>query len=164
MYQRILVPVDGSSTAQRGLDEAIALARLTHGRVRVLHVIDELSLPAALDPALALSLNWLGSLRDAGAKVLDEAGARARAEGVEVETVAVDNFKRPLCAVVAEEAARWPADLIVLGSHGRRGTERVLLGSDAERIVRQAAVPVLLVHAAHADDAAAAPSTAAQGA
>jgi nucleotide-binding universal stress UspA family protein len=62
-----------------------------------------------------------------------------------------DDFSIPLDARVASEARQWPADLIVLGTHGRRGVGRWLLGSDAERIARYAPVPVLLVRAPESD-------------
>jgi len=148
MYERILVPVDGSATSRRGLQEAIALAKLTHARLRLLHVVDELSLSLALDPALALNLDWLGTLRKEGQRILQEAGDRVRAEGIEVDGVLVEDYQQGLAQVVARDAVGWHADLIVLGSHGRRGVGRMFLGSDAEQIVRIAPVPVLLVRAA----------------
>lgn len=147
-YRRLLVPVDGSDASDRGLDEAIELARLTQGRLRLVHVVDELSMALALDPSLTLTADWLGRLREQGSRILQRNAERVRAARLDVETLLVDDFKRRLWSVVAAEAQAWLADVIVLGSHGRRGFERLAVGSDAEQIVRHAPVPVLLVHAA----------------
>lgn len=147
MYQRILVPVDGSPTSQRGLDEAIRLARLTTGHLRLIHVIDELSFALAMDAYSGYSGDWLNVLREAGQRVLDDAKAVAETAGVDAETVLCDSFAGSVHEQVTAEASRWPAELIVLGTHGRRGVGRLVLGSSAEHILRFAPVPVLLVRA-----------------
>jgi nucleotide-binding universal stress UspA family protein len=147
MYQRILVPVDGSATAQRGLEEATRLAKLTQGRVRVIHVIDELSFALAMDAYAGHAGDWLSLLRVDGERLLAQAKAVAEAAGVEADTVLYDRRSGQVDELVTAEAAKWPADLIVLGTHGRRGMGRVLMGSSAEHILRHAPVPVLLVRA-----------------
>ena len=151
MYQRILVPVDGSSTSNRGLDEAIRIARLTQGQLRLIHVIDELSFALAMDAYSGYAGDWLGVLRENGGNILSTAKATARAAGVEAETVLYDKFSSKVHECVGAEAARWPADLIVLGTHGRRGVGRLFMGSSAENIVRCATVPVLLVREPNAE-------------
>lgn len=150
MYQRILVPIDGSSTSQRGLDEAIALAKITQGRLRLFHVIDELSFALAMDAYAGFAGDWLDELRKAGRRLLDEGQAAAKAAGVEADTVLCDKFSGTVHEQVTAEAARWPAELIVLGTHGRRGVGRLVMGSSAENVLRYATVPVLLVRAAEA--------------
>ncbi len=145
MYSKILVPVDGSPTSTRGLDEAIQLAKLTHGKLRLLHSVDELSFMLAADGYAGFSGDVWNLLHDAGAQILDRAGARVRAAGIEVETVLSDSMQGRLHDLVAAEALKWPAELIVLGTHGRRGVGRMVMGSDAEQILRSAPVPVLLV-------------------
>lgn len=75
MYQRILVPIDGSPTAQRGLVEAIRLAKLTQGRLRLIHVIDELSFALAMDAYAGYAGDWLNVLRENGGRLLEEAKA-----------------------------------------------------------------------------------------
>ena len=65
-----------------------------------------------------------------------------------VDTLTSECFAKRPCDVIVEQAARWPADLIVIGTHGRRGVNRMLLGSDAEQVARIAPVPVLLVRSA----------------
>jgi nucleotide-binding universal stress UspA family protein len=147
MYQRILVPVDGSSTSQRGLDEAIRLALLTRGRLRLLHVIDELSFALAMDAHAGYAGDWLSVLRESGERLLEDAKAAAKAAGVEADVVLCDRLSGKVHELVASEAARWPADLIVLGTHGRRGVGRSVMGNSAEHILRHATVPILLVRA-----------------
>lgn len=147
MYQRILVPVDGSPTSQRGLDEAIRLAQVMKGRLRLIHVIDELSFALAMDAYSGYSGDWLGVLREAGKRVLDDAKAIAETAGVDTETMLCDSFEGSVHEQVTAEAAKWPAELIVIGTHGRRGVGRLVLGSSAEHILRFAPVPVLLVRA-----------------
>lgn len=151
MYERILVPVDGSPTSGRGLDEAIQLARLTHARLRLCHVIDELSFALSMDAYAGHAGDWLGVLRDNGHRILEQARATAQAAGIEADTVLCDRFSAPVHETVIAEAVKWAADLIVLGTHGRRGVGRLVLGSSAEHILRHATVPVLLVRAPAAE-------------
>jgi nucleotide-binding universal stress UspA family protein len=147
MYQRILVPIDGSSTSGKGLAEAIRLARLTGGRLRLVHVIDELSFALAMDAYAGHSGNWLKTLRDEGATLLEDARARAAEEDVQADTVLRDSFKGAVHDQVIAEAAASHSDLIVLGTHGRRGLGRWVMGSNAEHILRMSPIPVLLVRA-----------------
>jgi len=76
---------------------------------------------------------------------VDEAAAPARAAGVAVDDAIEDSLHGRVCDLVAKAAVDWKADLLVIGTHGRRGLDRLLLGSDAEQILRTAPVPVLLV-------------------
>ena len=142
VYQRILVPVDGSPTSNAGLDEAVRLARLTGARIRLVHVLDANLFGLGFETYVG---DILGMLSEAGAQVLSDAKARVEASGVPVDTFITEMFGGRVCDVVVEQASGWKADLIVIGTHGRRGARRVLLGSDAEQIIRSAAVPVLLV-------------------
>lgn len=146
-YQRILVPVDGSPTSLRGLEEAIRLARSTGGRLRLLHVVDELTFATGFETGAAFAGDVMPLMREAGQAILQQACARAEVAGVPAEPVLCDRFATRVCDAVADEAGRWQADLIVLGTHGRRGVGRLLLGSDAEQVLRLAPVPVLLVRA-----------------
>lgn len=147
MYQRILVAMDGSPTATRGLEEALALASLTGGRLRVLHVVDEIKHVTGYESFAAYTHDVLPRLRAGGERVLKEACERASRAGVEADGRLFMASADRVCDVVAAEAKSWEADLIVIGTHGRRGLDRVLLGSDAEQILRTAPAPVLLVRA-----------------
>ena len=145
MYTHILVPVDGSPTSDQGLDEAVKLARLTGARLRLMHVVDQLIHSAGMEGFGAMTADLIPLLREGGERVLKTAKARVEASGVPVETALLDSFAGRVCDLVVAEATNWHADLIVLGTHGRRGVGRVFMGSDAEQIVRLATTPVLLV-------------------
>ena len=145
MYQRILVPVDSSACADRGLSEAIALARLTGGRIRVLHVIDEPFVAIGADAAAGATEDLVAISREAAQRVLAGATAKVRLAGIAVDDVLLDSFDGRLCDLVAGAVQDWSADLVVIGTHGRRGLGRLLLGSGAEQILRVSPVPVLLV-------------------
>jgi nucleotide-binding universal stress UspA family protein len=143
MYGRILVPLDGSPAAERGLREAIALARALNSHLLLLHVVEPV-------------LYWPGdvgyspqdltqSLREAGAALLARAKAQVVAAGLTAETDLRDADGRVADTVVKAAEAR-AADLVVMGTHGRRGASRWVMGSDAELSARNSAVPVLLVH------------------
>lgn len=144
MYQRILVPVDGSATSNCGLDEAIRLAKLTGASIRLVHVVDGLVFSTGLELATG---DIFGLLIDAGAQILSEAKARVETQGVPVDTFLSEAFGSRVCDVVVAQAKLWNAELFVVGTHGWRGVGRVVIGSDAEQIVRTAPVPVLLVKA-----------------
>ncbi len=145
MYQKILVPIDGSPTASLGLAEAIKLARLCGARLRLLHIVDELSLAMATGYGVTYQPDVLQVLEDAGAELLRKAEEQVRAAGVPVDSVLANNLQGSLRDQVIAQAQAWQAELIVLGTHGRRGAQRLFFGSDAESILRSAPVPVLLV-------------------
>jgi nucleotide-binding universal stress UspA family protein len=148
MYQHILVPYDGSATSSRGLDEAIRLARLTGASVRLLHMIDVLAFATGFETAAVYVGDVIPYMKQAGERILEEGKARVENAGVKADTVLVDSIAIRLSESVNDQVTAWGADLIVIGTHGRRGVARLLLGSDAEQIVRTALVPVLLVRAA----------------
>jgi nucleotide-binding universal stress UspA family protein len=144
MYKRILVPVDGSKTSLLGLQHAILLAKDQKAKLRILHVVHDY-LIAEGRHAMVSSSYLLQELRERGQSILKEAASIAHKKNVEAETITVETLMGPIGASIVKCAERWPADLIVLGTHGRRGIRRLLMGSDAEYVVRTAPVPVLLV-------------------
>lgn len=150
MYQRILIPVDGSPTSNCGLTEAMKLAKLTGAQLRLLHVVDEMPLVLSAEGYGAMATDVLGLLREAGEKILRQAASRVKDNGIPVDTVMFDSVSGRVCNCVVEQVRDWHADLVVLGTHGRRGVKRALLGSDAEQVVRTSPVPVLLVRAPEA--------------
>lgn len=153
MYQKILVPIDGSATSARGLEEAIRLAQLTGGQLRLVHVTDELSAGFAME-CYAGSGDWLTTVRENGANLLQAAAATVKAAGVPVDSVLLDGLAATVELLVTTLATAWGADLIVLGTHGRRGVGRAFLGSSAEQVLRHSPVPVLLVRAPEVPDTA----------
>ncbi len=146
MYERILVPIDGSATARCGLDEAIALAARLGATLQLLHVVDARLLVADV-AAFAPSVSLLDDARAAGEKLLAEAVAHARGRGVQADSTLQCDPGLRVCDLILA-AARGPGvGLIVMGTHGRRGLRRLALGSDAELVLRESPVPVLLVRA-----------------
>lgn len=145
MYQKILVPIDGSDTSKLGLEESIRLAKSTGGRLRLIHVIDDLSLALAMDGYSGHPGEWLNELRAEGARILQDAADVALQSGVIVDTKLKEHFKGTVSELVIAEAQGWSADLIVIGTHGRRGLGRIVLGSSAESILRNSPIPVLLI-------------------
>jgi len=142
MYGKILVAVDGSPASMRGLDEALRLAKQTGGRLLLVHVVDELIVVDV--PALNYQL-ITESLRESAVKVLEEATARVKRSDVPCEHKLIETLGVRAADEIVREAKQWPADLIVLGTHGRRGLKRLAMGSDAEMVLRRAPVPVLVV-------------------
>jgi nucleotide-binding universal stress UspA family protein len=145
MYQRILVPVDGSPTAKKGLAEAVALAKLTGGTVRVMHVVDEPFMAIGADGFAGSPGDLIELMEEAGKRIVADAVAAVQAAGVRCDSTMSTTFKGRVCELVVQAASAWKADVIVIGTHGRRGVDRLLLGSDAEQILRLSPVPVLLV-------------------
>jgi len=146
MYGNILVPIDGSETAKRGLNEAVSLAKSLGSRIRVIHVINhaELLSPHTVGSTYPLILR---QVHDYGASILHDAEETVRRAGIDVDTRLFEGNGTSAGEQILNTAAGWPADLVVCGTHGRRGIRRMLMGSDAEYVVRQSPVPVLLVRA-----------------
>lgn len=147
-YKRILVPVDGSEPANVALAEAIRVARATGGELRLLHVVEQQILSSMPDAAM-LTNQLVEALEAAGNELLRGGVQEAANAGVGADSVRVEGRARRVSEVIVEQAAAWPADLVVMGTHGRRGLDHLLLGSDAERVARSVSVPLLLVRAPH---------------
>jgi nucleotide-binding universal stress UspA family protein len=145
MYKRILVPIDGSNASNRALAMAIGLAQAFGGRLRLVHVLEEAVWLTGYDPQGGSTGDLLRVMREAGAKVLEDGMSVARAAGVEADNMLFDQFGERLGETTANAAKLWNADLVVVGTHGRRGVGRLLLGSGAEQVIRFAPVPVLVV-------------------
>ena len=145
MYQRILVPIDGSPTSQRALEEALRLARQSRQlpQLELLYVIEIILFP---DSEIYFNYAELQKImRASGEKILAQAEKTVRQAGVAVQTRLLEADGERIASVIVEEARHWPADLIVIGTHGRSGFSRILFGSVAEGIMRTAHIPVLLI-------------------
>jgi nucleotide-binding universal stress UspA family protein len=145
VYKRIVAGIDGSAHAEQALQHAVGLAKALGAALRIVHVVDMGWLPVA--PETGLDLRQVAAARRAeGERLL--AAAAARASGVAAETRLVETGTpvQKVAAALVEEAASWPADLLVLGARGRSGMERLLLGSVADGVARRSSVPLLLVH------------------
>ncbi|AOI99777.1 universal stress protein [Burkholderia sp. LA-2-3-30-S1-D2] len=147
MYSNILVALDGSDTSSRALDAALNLASETGARLTPVYVVDFL-VPAydtyGYDPSILID-----AFRKEGLRVTEDAAKRMKARDV-AGTPRISNVA-PAGEDVAQHivglAGEINADLIVMGTHGRRGFQRLFLGSVAERVLRQATCPVLMIPA-----------------
>jgi len=144
VYAKILVPIDGSETSMAGLQEAIKIAKSNASHIRLVHVVNEFVLDYAYGAGL-YGTNLIDSLREGGQKILRETEAFVRQQGVAADSLLLEAIGGPAADLILVQAREWPAELIVMGTHGRRGLRRFALGSDAESVVRDAPVPVLLV-------------------
>lgn len=154
MYQRILVPIDGSYTSTLGLNEAIKLAKLTGASLRLIHMVDPLTFVTGAELYGMYADDVIPHMRQIGDQILETARTRVEEQGIKVDCLLFDSSPTRVSDTVIEQAKVWNADLIVLGTHGRRGVRRLMLGSDAEQISRMAPVPVLLVRGPEAEDGA----------
>lgn len=145
MYRQILVPVDGSDTANKALQAALELAKDSGGRVRAIHVMEEVAYASNFNQFGVYTEELLNAMQEAGKGILQDAMTRAQSADVAADTLLFDSVSGRLAEVVANAAREWNADLIVVGTHGRRGVGRMLMGSGAEQIIRLAPVPVLVI-------------------
>ena len=144
MYQRILVPLDGSETAQRGLTEALGLARNLRASLQLLHVVTDLQW--LVDPMMLGDPQALRQeLHRFGEDLLAKAAKVCEAGGVVAQTRMRDAAGTGPGQAIVAEVGTSGCDLVVMGTHGRRGVGRMLLGSDASVVVSASPVPVLLV-------------------
>lgn len=143
-YRRILVAVDGSPAAAKGLREAVRLAKSEEAELCIFHVVNEFYAFATPEAAGNFA-DLVPALREGGKRVLAKARAQAEKQGVKARVVMRETVGGAAADAIVREARKQRADLIVLGTHGRRGVRRMVLGSDAEQVVRTAPVPVLLV-------------------
>ena len=145
MFKRILVAVDGSSTADQALQEAIKLAKELQAQLRIVHAIDIVNIYLGaefVDPS-----EISDAVTKSGQEILRKAEAVARGAGIPVETrlLVIDTMGRRIPEMIVADAESWPADLIVICTHGRSGLSHLFMGSVAEGVVRVATKPVLLI-------------------
>jgi nucleotide-binding universal stress UspA family protein len=147
-FKNILVAVDESETSEHAANEAIKLAKdLSSASIRIIHVVDPFFYNWGMQPILSKEIE--DTKINTGIDFLKKVEARFHAAGiknVESKLVELQNNKHRIDERIVQEADEWPADMIVMGTHGRRGFHRFLIGSVAESIVRISDVPILLIH------------------
>ena len=146
MYKQLLVPVDGSEASMLGLAEAIKIAKSDGAKLHLVHVVDEL-VPFGADISAKYLEEFIAALRAQGEEVLAKAKRTVFEQALKAEAVLLETIGGRAADQIVEHAKQCQADLIVMGTHGRRGLRRLTLGSDAELVVRSSPVPVLLVRA-----------------
>ena len=144
MYQRILVPLDGSATSERGLREAIKMASGQQSTLFFLHVVDDFRMLVEMTSVRSYD-EMLKGLRQYGLEILAKARHAAELAGVHRESLLREVTNERVAQVIVDQAKQHGCDLIVMGTHGRRGFNRIAMGSEAEQVARTSTVPVLLV-------------------
>jgi nucleotide-binding universal stress UspA family protein len=146
MYRKILVPLDGSATAEHGLRAAIGLASGLAARLHLLHVVDDYPVLMAMQMSMPGDYEKLMQrLEQEGETLLGQAKTAASQAGVPTDAEVRRVDQRSVDEVIVNTASDRGCDLIVMGTHGRRGLRRWTMGSDAEMVVRNSPVPVLMV-------------------
>jgi len=144
MYKRILVPIDGSHTSTLGLEQAVHIAKERRSKLRVISVVDELAIVQASAPGFNTRAMF-DALTAAGKRAIANALKLTDRHNIKAEAALIETLGNGVANVIVRDARKWKADLIVMGTHGRRGINRLMLGSDAETVLRTAQCPVLMV-------------------
>jgi nucleotide-binding universal stress UspA family protein len=145
MYKDILVALDGSNASKRALKEAISMTKLTDGILTAVYVLDRFAM-------FAYSANYgqfpmVETLRAEGDRILADARSEAVGSNVvcKLDTAETDNISEDVASCLLRYVQGHKADLVVMGTHGRRGVQRLKTGSVAEQFLRFSTCPVLLV-------------------
>lgn len=143
MFKHLLVPIDGSPTSELAIEKAIGLAKAFDSKVTAIYVVDPYPFTGVGADFAYGQGQYMNAAKAAATEAL--AGARKAMEqaGVKITTATVESHS-PWRGIL-EAAASGGADLIVIGSHGRSGIEKLVLGSVAQRVVSHTKLPVLLV-------------------
>jgi nucleotide-binding universal stress UspA family protein len=145
MFRKILVPIDASDCAGQALEIALDLAGSQGAELTVINVVDPAKAAlASTDPYGGTAVPWLEAMTGDGETLLAAAKAKAQARGIAVKTLLLNGYT---VEQIVRAASNENCDLIVLGSHGRTGLPRMLIGSVAEGVMREASAPALIVHA-----------------
>jgi nucleotide-binding universal stress UspA family protein len=152
MYKRILVAVDGSDTSRHAFDAALTLAQTLGAELQPYYLVEDAAIyynVPGYDPSVLRD-----QLIEQGNDLAKEFAQRMQAAGVKgAMKIDESSSLNDVPTLILEAAKAFGADLLVLGTHGRRGVRRLVLGSIAEQCLRHAALPVLLIPSAtHVDD------------
>lgn len=146
MYDDILIPTDGSDGVQDAIEEGITLAKQTNATVHTLYVVDN------RDYGTIPDAEWIGlqeALETEGEAAVGSVAERAETAGVETVTTIEEGVPQNEIVAYADDEG---IDVIVMGTHGRAGVNRLLLGSVTENVIRQTEVPVHVVRISDADE------------
>jgi len=149
VYQRILIPVDGSSTSEQALDEVITFVQRQRAQVELIHVLEEVGYVD--DENYINYVELLDSMKLNGEKILTQAQHKLKEAGLNVHCTLLEARGERIADVISTAAKNMSADLIIIGTHGRTGFNRMLMGSVAEGVVRTAHIPILLIRGSAID-------------
>ncbi|OWT74700.1 MULTISPECIES: universal stress protein [unclassified Achromobacter] len=152
MYKKILVPVDGSEGNLCALQEASQIKALSGATILLFHVVDALQYSSGLERPSVFLDYVLPAMRRNGYRILNDAHKVLERANVDSEFLLEESDDRRISQIILDRAQRWGADLIVMATHGRRGLDRLFMGSVAEGVARGSPVPVLLVRPAPRTD------------
>jgi nucleotide-binding universal stress UspA family protein len=141
MYQHILIPVDGSSTSEHALQEALRLAQQHGAQLELVYVVENI----LNKEGFVIYPELQETMRNKGRKILTQALNVVQEAGMTAETKLLEGGGARIASVILAEAKRWRAELIVIGTHGRTGISKLIFGSVAEGVVRTSHIPVLLI-------------------
>src|SRR6185436_10869325 len=141
MYKQLLVLVDGSEPSMLGLAEAIKIDKSDGSKLHLMHVVDEL-VPFGVEAPAKFIEQFGDAARAQGKNVLAKAERMVLEHALKADTILLATIGGRAADHIVEQAKQCKADLIVMGTHGRRGLRRLTLGSDAEFVVRTSPVPV----------------------
>jgi nucleotide-binding universal stress UspA family protein len=148
MYRHLLIPVDGSDASKAGLREVVRIVTPEVSKLRLVHVIDSSVGKDSCDPG-TVGDTMVQASRDEGTAILAEARVALAKYDIHAECVLIESHGERVASRIIAQAREWPADLIVMGSHGRRGLARIAMGSQAAEVFRDSPVPVLLIRAVY---------------
>lgn len=141
MYKKILMPTDGSACSQKAISEGLDVAKSMGASVTFLYAVENISSTLWISPeSVPYGLELIEDLKRVGGEALSKASELAKAAGVDAETKLVET--RPVEAILAEAKNH---DLIVMGTHGRSGLDRFMLGSVTEAVLQRSDKPVLVL-------------------
>jgi nucleotide-binding universal stress UspA family protein len=143
MFKHILIPADGSDNAQRAIDKAIGLAQAFKSQVTAIYVIDPYAFTGVGTDFAYGHAEYLSAATAEGNQALQVAKEAFLAAGLEITTTVVEGHA--VYKGILETAAHIGADLIVIASHGRKGLEKLILGSVTSQVLSHAHLPVLVV-------------------
>ena len=142
MFTKILVPVDGSQTSLHAVTLAVDLGKDQKATLIFCHAVEEMAIISAASMPPIDSTYAIEQAREYGASVLNAAAEAAKSRGVTYQKESSDDAAVATILRLAKENA---ADLIVMGTHGRRGLDRAIMGSTTEGVLREAPLPVLVI-------------------
>jgi nucleotide-binding universal stress UspA family protein len=142
MFKKLLIPIDGSPYSDKALAEGLALAKALKAKAIILHVIENPVVLYGAGDAVSYQTELYDELRKQANQLLASARKTAGQAGVEVQTLLTENAR----TTDAIASIQDDYDLIVMGTHGRKGMSRWLMGSVAEGVLRRATKPCLVVH------------------